>query len=332
MKTCTIIMYHYVRELPFTRYPKIKGLLVSQFKEQLDYLSRHYEFVTIGDCLKAIYEDADLPSNAVLLTFDDGYSDHFENVFPILKERKIQGCFFPQAKAVQERNVLDVNKIHFVLASTDDPAKMKQEIFSLMDELRSKYNLASQEEYYAKYAIDDRFDTKDILFIKLLLQKGLPEGARQEIANRLFKKYVSVDEKAFANELYMSMEQLQCMYHEGMSIGSHGYSHIWMSTVSAKEQEKDVDMSLQFLKQLGVNGHPWVMCYPFGSYNDSLISILKKRNCGLALTIKVDIANLTPANALTLERLDTNDIPKNGKAEINHWTQKVLKDKESAIL
>src|SRR3989338_7007156 len=143
MKTCTIIMYHYVRELPFTRYPKIKGLLVSQFKEQLDYLSRHYEFVSIDDCLKAVYEDADLPPNSVLLTFDDGYSDHFENVFPILKERKIRGCFFPQAKAVQERNVLDVNKIHFVLASTDDPAKMKQEIFSLMDELRSKYNLAS---------------------------------------------------------------------------------------------------------------------------------------------------------------------------------------------
>ena len=33
MDNCSIIMYHYVRELPYTRYPGIKELKVSLFRE-----------------------------------------------------------------------------------------------------------------------------------------------------------------------------------------------------------------------------------------------------------------------------------------------------------
>ena len=92
----TIVMYHYVRELPYTRYPKIKGLLVSQFKEQLAYLEKYYQFVTIEDCINFIYFDGELPSNAILLTFYDAYIEHYMSVFPLLEERGIQGCFFPR--------------------------------------------------------------------------------------------------------------------------------------------------------------------------------------------------------------------------------------------
>ena len=68
----------------------------------------------------------------------------------------------------------------------------------------------------------------------------------------------------------------------------------------------------------------WVMCYPYGAYNNSLIDILKKKNCKLGLTTKVDIAGLSKENAFTLERLDTNDLPKVGRSVPNSWENKVL--------
>ena len=40
---CTIIAYHYVRDLSDTDYPEIKGLLTSEFEGQLDYLSKYYK-------------------------------------------------------------------------------------------------------------------------------------------------------------------------------------------------------------------------------------------------------------------------------------------------
>ena len=57
----TIVMYHYVRELPFTRYPRIKGLMTRRFVGQLDYLARHYHFVTVEQCVAALRGKAKLP-------------------------------------------------------------------------------------------------------------------------------------------------------------------------------------------------------------------------------------------------------------------------------
>ena len=89
-------------------------------------------------------------------------------------------------------------------------------------------------------------------------------------------------------------------------------------------QEKEIDLSINFLKKVGAPTENWVMCYPYGAHDDSLIEILKKKKCKLALTTRVDIASLNKDNAYTLERLDTNDLPKVANAETNSWTKKVL--------
>jgi len=319
----SVIMYHFVRELPYTRYPALKGLLVSQFKQQLDYMSKYYQFMTIDDCLDCIYSEQSLPRNAAILTFDDAYIDHYTTVFPILDERKIQGVFFPPAKAILDNKVLDVNKIHFLLASLDIKVLLI-EIFALLDIYRAQFNLASDEYYFNKLANKSRFDTKEVIFVKRLLQKELNEEVRSLILNDLFAKFISSDEAAFSRELYMNIDQLRCMARNGMCIGSHGYDHYWLDTLSPKEQEREINQSLKFLKKIGVTLNNWVMCYPYGAYNDSLIKILKKKGCGMAFTANVGIANLEKSNAYTLERFDTNDFPKRSDDKPTVWTQKVL--------
>lgn len=326
MKQITIVMYHFVRELQYTRYPKIKGLLTSQFKEQLTYIEKHYQFVTIEDCINAIYSEnfESFPSNAILLTFDDAYIDHFTTVFPLLEEKSIQGCFFPPAKAILKHEVLDVNKIHFLLASVSNIHGLLHDLYICLDKYRSEYSLENNDYYFSKLAKANRFDPKEVIFIKRLLQVELEEKLRNLIVNELFKKYVTNDEQAFSRELYMNIDQLKCMARNGMYIGSHGYDHYWLNTLSPEKQEKEIDLSLEFLKEVGSPTDNWVMCYPYGAYNSSLIDILIKKNCKLALTTKVDIASLNKDNAFTLERLDTNDLPKVANSGANLWTKKAL--------
>ena len=167
---CTILMYHYVRELPYTRYPQIKGLLASQFKEQLAYIERYYHFITVEDCINAIYFDVDLPSNALLLTFDDGFIDHFNTVFPILESKGIQGCFFPSAKSILEYEVPDVHKIHFLLASALKIHDLIQDLYGCLDKYRSEYSLESNDYYFSKLAKAIQMDTKEVVFVKKMLQ------------------------------------------------------------------------------------------------------------------------------------------------------------------
>lgn len=302
---------------------------MEHFREQLEYIMKYYTVIRMEELIEAVNDNkADkLPDNSLLLTFDDGYKDHYEFVFPFLDELGIQGSFFPPAKAIQEHQVLDVNKIHFVLASVEDKKRLIKDIYSMLDEFRKGYSLDENEEYFNRLTKDgDRFDTKEVFFIKRLLQKELCEELRNIIVKRLFNIHVSKDEGAFSRELYMNIDQLQCMRRNGMYIGSHGYDHYWLNTLTKDKQEEDIDLSLKFLKEIGCGLSNWAMSYPYGACNDTLINLLKDKGCSLALTTEVGIADLGRDSFFTLPRLDTNDLPKDKNAEPNHWTSVVLEN------
>ncbi len=305
----TVVMYHYVRELVDSRFPEIKGLAIEEFIQQLNYFERNYTFVTMEECLTSLETGMALPKEPILLTFDDGYIDHFLNVFPILSRRGIQGSFFPPARAVLERRVLDVNKIHFILASAPNITQLLNALSDQIENYRYKYNLKPINEYAAELNLVSRYDSPEVMLIKCLLQYVLPLAARECITDNLFKKFLDVSECVFARELYMNVEQLKMMHHAGMYIGSHSFDHVWLDKLNPKQQEQQIDLSLEFLDLLGVNTAHWVMCYPYGAYNDSLLSILQTKGCRLGLTTKVGVANLVGDQSLVLSRFDTNDFP-----------------------
>jgi peptidoglycan/xylan/chitin deacetylase (PgdA/CDA1 family) len=321
MSSLTIVMYHYVRELKHSRYPAIKGLVIDHFKEQIAYQKKYYNPISAYDLMDAIESGSELPPKPLLLTFDDAYIDHFTNVFPVLDKEKLSGCFFPPAKCIVENRVLDVNKIHFILACVPNKSVLVNYICQSLDENRSSYHLESKESYWQKCGVPSRYDTAEVMFVKYMLQLELPEKLRYVITDELFKKFVSNDEKAFSKELYMSIDQISCLQRNGMYIGSHGFDHYWLNSISEDDQRKEIDLSLEFLKKVGSDPGRWIMCYPYGAYNESLLTILKERNCSVGLTTKVGVADLNSDNPLILPRLDTNDLPKDSKSEPNEWTK-----------
>jgi peptidoglycan/xylan/chitin deacetylase (PgdA/CDA1 family) len=306
----TIVMYHYVRDLKRSRFPAIKGLSIERFCRQLDYIRGHYTPISAEELLAALESGGqDLPPNPILLTFDDGYSDHFANVFPLLDARGIRGCFFPPAQAVLEHKVLDVNKIQFVLATVPNAGALLDQVFSSLAEFRSEHALKTKEAYLLAVTGEHRYDTREVTVLKRLLQRELPEPVRAEIVRRLFAEHVTADETAFSCELYMTVNQIACLRRHGMHIGSHGYTHAWLNHVSPEAQAVEIDRSLEFLQKLGITQDEWTMCYPYGAFNASLLQILRGRQCRLGFTVEARIADLDVDDRLTLPRLDTNDLP-----------------------
>ena len=304
---CTIVMYHYVRELPYTRYPAIKGRTVTDFRGQLEYLAKNYTFVRAADLIAAAHDGKALPDNAVWLTFDDAYADHYANVFPILDDMGLEGAFFPPVKAIVNHEVLDVNKIHFVLASVKDLTALIKEVNHQLDLNREEFSLESNDYYWHRLAKASRFDPAEVIFVKRLLQVELPEKLRRKITSALFAEYVSENEAAFSRELYMNKDQMRCMHRHGMCIGSHGYDHYWLDSLSPEKQAQEIDLSLNFLREVGADLSAWVMCYPYGARNESLMKIMRERRCKLGLTTEVRVADLATDSVLELPRMDTND-------------------------
>jgi peptidoglycan/xylan/chitin deacetylase (PgdA/CDA1 family) len=318
---CTIVMYHYIRELSETRFPAIKGLTTNGFRGQISYMRKFYNFITVADLHEACHNGRALPPNAALLSFDDGYSDHYLNAFPVLDQEGIQGIFFPPVCAVREGRVLDVNKIHFVLASVSSPDLLVRDIFSELDRLRfDGHEIIPNDDLYATLATQGAFDPPQITFIKRLLQRDLPQILRSIIIDQLFGRYVTTNELAFARELYVNEDQLKTMLRHGMAVGSHGHEHRWMNTLTPIEQRSEIESSVAFLHDIGAAKDHWVMCYPYGAHDNSLQDICREQGCSLAFTTQFDIAQANATNALALARLDTNHIPKDASAAANEWT------------
>ena len=107
----------------------------------------------------------------------------------------------------------------------------------------------------------------------------------------------------------MSINDVKALVTSGMYVGSHGSMHYWLDKISSDEQEKDIQQSLEFLDHVGATTENWVMCYPYGAYNDSTLSILKKHKAAVGISTEVRLANTFKDNNLTLPRLNTNDFP-----------------------
>jgi peptidoglycan/xylan/chitin deacetylase (PgdA/CDA1 family) len=316
----TVVMYHYVREIVNSQFPNIKGLELQAFIEQIKYFNKHYNFVTIEQVIDSINNNSPLPPKSILLTFDDGYKDHYSNVLPVLIEHKIKGCFYVPAIPIIEKKILDVNKIHFILA------QVGENINSLVSDLRealfinkNEYNLQDFEFYYKKLAMANRFDAPEVIFVKRLLQVELTETLRAKITDALFNKYIHIEEEEFAENLYLSKKEISEMLNEGMHIGCHGYNHYWWNKLKENELENEIDKSIEFLRDLGVNTENWTAAYPYGSYSLGVERMLKEKKCKLAFTTEVGIATCSGMQRLLMERLDTNDLPRKINSGVNLW-------------
>ena len=154
-----------------------------------------------------------------------------------------------------------------------------------------------------------RFDNPDVGFIKYALQRGLPQKLRNEICTSLFNRYVTSDVHAFADSLYMNEKQIRDLHNHNMFVGGHGWTHMWLDTLSALEQQHEVEMTAGFLRTLAVPTETWVMAYPYGAFNETTRNILSARGWAAGLSTQAGIADLNVHDRFMLPRFDTNDFP-----------------------
>jgi peptidoglycan/xylan/chitin deacetylase (PgdA/CDA1 family) len=319
----TIVMYHYVRDLARSRYPHIKGLTVEGFRHQLDYIARFYDVIRMEDLVAAVSGSGQLPARGLLLTFDDGFRDHYESVTPLLKARGWQGSFFPCTQPLTDARVLDVHKIHFVLASVEEAGSLLSELDRMLREEADATGVP-----VPRPAVEEvhRYDATSVTTFKRLLQRELPLELRGRLVDRFFRRYVTTDEAAFAAGLYASAEQLREMRSNGMYIGCHGHTHVWFDHLSPRELDAELSRSLAFLGDAGLGQEPWVMCYPYGGYDAGLAATMRRHGGALGLLAEPGIADLEKHDSLALPRLDTNDLPQRPTTEAAEWTRRALEE------
>jgi len=84
-------MYHYVRP-DEPNLPHLRHLHVDDFVKQLDYFGNEYGFIS-KEAFRECISSAE-PAKGVILTFDDGFKDHYRYVLPEMLKRNLWGIFY----------------------------------------------------------------------------------------------------------------------------------------------------------------------------------------------------------------------------------------------
>src|ERR1700682_3675218 len=95
-RSAAILMYHSVMEDPQRQVAFLGETVHSRqvFREQMEVLARHYRPTSLDEVKKFVRGEAKLPGRAVVVTFDDGYTDNYEIAAPILNEVGVPAPFY----------------------------------------------------------------------------------------------------------------------------------------------------------------------------------------------------------------------------------------------
>jgi peptidoglycan/xylan/chitin deacetylase (PgdA/CDA1 family) len=300
-----VVMYHYVRDLARSRFPKIKGMLTSDFAAQAATLAERHEMATLDTAL-AYLDGAYAPKRDLcLLTFDDGLREHYTDVTPILAQRRIQGIFGLISECVDEHRVALVHKNHFLMAALDF-GTYERGFRDELGEIAPQLDVTVDPEVAARTY---RWDTPEVAAFKYLLNFKLPEATKSQILDALFTRHLG-DEAEFARELYVSWDDARQMQSAGMLVGGHTHRHLALSSLADDEQTDDLSTCTRLLKERLRPQALWPFTYPYGkrtSFNDHTVASLKALDYCCAFATEVG-DNEPGQSRYEIRRIDPKDV------------------------
>ena len=293
-----IIMYHYVR--PYSiNYPFFKNLDLDLFSKQLDYFQEKYGFISKEDYQYSI--KTGIPKRGVVLTFDDGFKDHYEYVLPELNKRGLWGIFYIPTGQYSLNKLLGVHRVHYLKGKYGSTYILKEVLKRTKDYMINPDLIKQFSETTYHYSYRDDDEKK----LQQLLNYYIDYKARDKILDSLMTNLF--DEPELFKETYLNKTEIIELHKSGNIIGPHTTNHKVLSRLSYDEQYFEINESLNFLNNI-IDIKYKSFCYPYGyksSYNDLTQQILRSLNFDDACIFDNILTN-TKINKYELSRIDCN--------------------------
>ncbi len=303
------VNFHYFREETYNSgiYPVSKAALT----KQLDALAKEYSFISQEQILHKLKHKAKDEKNYCVITIDDGLKEQM-HAFDYLQSLGIPSILYVPSYPIQNQQVLDVHKLHYVRTHMKD-----QELYDILNQ---QFNIDTFNFDEASLANQYRYDEPLSRKVKYFMNFVLTNQEKQEAIDVFFAQLIS-DETSFANKLYMNEADIKTLA-QADALGSHGHRHMPLATLSKTEAKLDIDLSLEYLERIGEKPIR-SFSYPYGgkdAVNESLINHFEGTQVEFAFTMWRGInTEATLLQPYLLQRIDTNDAPggKNNSTEFS---------------
>jgi peptidoglycan/xylan/chitin deacetylase (PgdA/CDA1 family) len=283
-----LVLHRLVPEPPTASFGPSRSLSITTegFRALIDYLRRsRIEIVPLDEVLRRL-ESGAAGRRFTCLTFDDGYRDNYELVYPICKELDAPFTVYVTTDLIEGRLLLWWYGLEATVAGTDAVTWREN----------------GQTQHYPARTPDEKAHTYRALDVKL---RHASAARRAEMIAALEADY-GVDFKAASNAAAMSWDMVSELAASDLAeIGGHTISHPALNTLSDDEARREITEGCRIIES-HTSRKIRHFAYPFGRPSD-----VSDRD--RALCRELGFATATTTRAGTLEarhKATPHDLPR----------------------
>jgi len=215
-KALTVLTYHHVCE-PGPGYqfdPDCADVTPAQFRRQMQLVKRNFSVIGLAELARGL-DSGRLPPNPIAITFDDGYRSNLIEALPVLRELELPATFFIATGFATQRRLYWWDRIAYLVAEATVPS------------MRLTYPTP------ATIALTDRAAARAAL-VKVVKDHRELELERflVEVAAAAGVAWDADRERALADELIMTWDEIRALAAAGMAIESHSQQHRVLETMA----------------------------------------------------------------------------------------------------
>ena len=266
-----IFAYHrVVSDIAKAERDAIYGIVISTdtFRRHCEILRRSYDVVSLETAMQNLAQKREASRPMAVITFDDGYSDFYEQAFPVLNNFGLPATVFLPTDFIEQNTPLAHDRIFWLLKTAFEKS------FSVGNALRN----AGVSDDVADGCVRSRnlLKATDLL---VYLPNELREKVIREIKRELGEAF-----EAYPSEFrLLDWEQVREMSQHRIDFGGHTANHVVLPLENESVIRTEIKRSKQTLEtELGKNIVSFA--YPNGEYNASIKQITKNAGYRVAVT------------------------------------------------
>lgn len=267
------------------------SLNIFEFKNALATIEKYFKVI----CLKKYLYDKKIPrERSCILTFDDGWHDNYQNVFPILKEHGLPATIFVPT------SLIGTNERFWFLRLADainNSRFFEKDIlckFSKLINLRKSFDHNSKKD-----AIYSEFCSTLKNMNPMVIDSYLDQiEAELPIENKV--------------RSIMNWDEIEDMSNHNISFGSHGQTHSILTTLTRRQKIHEIFTSREkLIEKKNVN---YVNCisFPNGNYDQEILDISLKSGYSLFFSASINKCGVGESPLLNKRINISSDIIANG--------------------
>ncbi len=286
----TILAYHRIFPPVNNDYPFLKDVMSASqeiFHEQVSFLKKHFSIINFYNLKELLESEKSLPPNLLILTFDDGYADNYDDMLPVLQDHNTTATVYVATEFIDDQKLFWVDRIAFKIN------KSEGEKLSLLD---------------GKYSFNiDKNNKKEVIYKVINICSRIPDELFRVVICEIYSQLLKEpNSNEFNLAKPLSWNQVTSLSNSGIEIGAHTVTHGFLNNMTYSEQVFELKTSKEKIEK--EIGKPIVSAaYPAGMYNQETLKVTNELGFDFACNYKHAIAKFDNKIRYELPRIHIDD-------------------------